>query len=279
MNYIEQIKGFWIAQEVNQLGTSEIALYFHLLEICNKTGWTGTFNRNNYKVMADLSIRSPKTLQSIKDKLQQAGIIVYKQRNGDANCAYSLTDLGKFYRGNGIGSGGGLVGGSGKGKVGGSGGDNINGNETKPNQTSKSHSAPQAAAEKIKKEDDFSKLPYWKKFIETWDQFYQQQKNERYIYQKKDFGCLKRIYEFLKKRSEVKGYDWTEENLVNGFTYFLKKAFEKDDWMKNNFSIPNILSQFNQIANAQSNSKKGATATGAGVSTSSILSKIDSMPD
>lgn len=105
MNYIEQIKGFWLAQEAYQLGTSEIALYFYLLETCNKTGWTGTFYRNNYKVMADLSIRSRKTLQSVRDKLKSAGIIDYYQSKGNANVQYMLLDLGKKYTGKGTGLG------------------------------------------------------------------------------------------------------------------------------------------------------------------------------
>lgn len=104
MNYFEQIKGFWIAQELNQFGTSEIALYFYLLEVCNKSGWTGTFHRDNSKVMADLSIRSYKTLQSIRDRLSAAGVLSFKQRNGNSNPEYTLHDLGKKYLGTGKGS-------------------------------------------------------------------------------------------------------------------------------------------------------------------------------
>lgn len=104
MDYIRQIKGFWLTQEVNQLGISEIAFYFYLLEVWNKTGWTGTFKRNNYKVMADLSIKSYKTLQSVRDKLKAAGVLSFVQRNGDANTEYRMLDLGNFYQGLGKGS-------------------------------------------------------------------------------------------------------------------------------------------------------------------------------
>lgn len=288
MNYIEQIKGFWLAQEVNQLGTSEIALYFYLLEICNKTGWTGTFHRNNSKVMADLSIKSYKTFQSVRDRLKSAGIINYNQRNGDANVKYSMSDLSKFYQGSGKGSveggsqvgkkyqglgkglGKGSVEGLGKGSGKGSVEDNININENINENINNSKSHSGEAPDKEKK-------LYWKKFVDTWNEFYLQHKSEPYQYLKKDFAALEKIYDFLKKRCEKKGYDWTEQNLINAFNFFLKKAHDKDEWLRMNLSIPNILSQFNQIVNAKTDAAK--QATGGSVSTGSILSKIAAMPD
>lgn len=270
MNYIEQIKGFWITQEIHQLGTSEIAMYFHLLEIWNKTGWIGSFKRNNYKVMADLSIRSPKTLQSIRDRLQQSGILVFKTKNGDAQCEYMMTDLGKFYRGNGSGKGVG----SGVGNDRGAGIDNIN--QTKPNQTSISPVKP----EKPKKpKDNPATLPYWNAFVEVWEKFYLKQTTQKYMYMAKDFGCLKKIYLFLQKRGEEKKLEFNEKNLIAAFTFFLDLAFKKDQWLRDNFTIPNVLSQFNQISNEARDTKSKQQPTGANVSTGSILAKISTMPD
>jgi hypothetical protein len=71
IDYRKQVRSFWIAQESYQLGTSEIALYFYLLETCDKTGATGSFYRNNHKIMIDLGIKSYKTLQSVRDKLKE----------------------------------------------------------------------------------------------------------------------------------------------------------------------------------------------------------------
>lgn len=274
MNYIEQIKGFWIAQEVNQLGSSEIAMYFYLLEIWNKTGWVGTFHRNNYKVMGDLSIKSYKTLQSIRDRLQASGIIVYKGKIGDANVEYTMTDLGKFYRGSGRGSGVGCGRGSGVGDGIGSGVYNIN--QTKPNQTKQSKSHSGAKAPDRKKIE----LPYWKNFIEEWNSWYEKTIGCKYMYLDKDFAHLKKIYKFLEKRAEEKKFEFTEDNLLAAFRFFLQKAWDKDSWLRNNFSIPNILSQFNQIVNEQRKTdSKAKQPTGANVSTGSILQKINAMPD
>lgn len=276
MNYLEQIKGFWIAQEAHQLSTSEIALYFYLLEICNKTGWIDTIYRNNYKVMADLSIKSYKTLQGIRDRLRNAGVLEYYQKNGEANVGYELNDLGKNYLGAGDqlgknyqGKGKGSVKGKGKGSVKGPVEEKINQTKNQTKHSDSNESAPAASSE-------FEKvMAYWKIFVSAWDKFYLDKTGSKYRYQKKDWGCLKKIYDFLKKRSEEKQYDWNEKNMVDGFNFFLQKAYDKDDWMRNNFSCPNLLSQFNQIANEKrvTDNRKGA----APVSTKSAFDKIDAM--
>lgn len=271
MNYIEQIKGFWITQEVNQLGACEIAMYFHLLEIWNKTGWTGTFNRNNYKIMADLSIKSYKTLQGIRDRLQDAGILEFRQKNGDANVVYKLADLSKIYQGSGKGLG------KVRAKVWerfGKGSGEVNINETKPNETkhSKSHSPPNGGDEK-------KELPYWKKFVDEWHKQYELLMNEKYLFMAKDFANLKRIYKFLESRARSKNFVFNEENLLKSFTFFIQKAWEKDLWLRENFSISNCLAKFNEITNGQQNYKNGKQPTGANVSTGSILTKIAGMPD
>jgi hypothetical protein len=251
MNYIHQIKGFWNKQEVNQLGTSEIAMYFHLLEIWNKTNWLDTFRRNNYKLMADLDIRSYKTLQGVRYKLQLAGILKFTQRNGDANVEYEMTDLSNFYKGSGEGSVKGSVKGSGEGSG------EVNINETKPNKTKHSKSHSDNLPVKRKVNEVSTNVLYWKQFVETWNQFYKSKKGESYVYQKKDFGCLKKIYTFLKKRSEEKKDEWTENIVIKGFNFFLELAYKRE-WLQENFSIPNILSQFNQIANGQTNGSYSA---------------------
>lgn len=99
IDYRNQIKFFWLAQEAYQLGTSEIALYFYLVEVSDKTGRTGTFYRNNHKIMIDLGIKSYKTFQSVRDKLRAAELLEYQQRNGAANVHYTLADLSKKYQG------------------------------------------------------------------------------------------------------------------------------------------------------------------------------------
>lgn len=94
MNYIEQIKGFWRSHEEHSFSSTEIALYFHLLEICNICRWKNPFKRNNAKIRADLGI-SPNTLSNARNKLAQCGLISFKTRSGNAEVVYTLSNFDK----------------------------------------------------------------------------------------------------------------------------------------------------------------------------------------
>ncbi len=94
MNYITQIQGFWRAHEEHSFNTTEIALYFHLLRICNTCHWKNPFQRSNIKIEADLSI-SFNTLKNARNKLQQCDLIVFKTKNGSANVMYTLSKFDK----------------------------------------------------------------------------------------------------------------------------------------------------------------------------------------
>ena len=85
-------KNFWTLQNSYQLGVTEIALYFYLVEVSNVCGWIGTFKRSNSKICADLSI-SFRTLQSARDRLKQIGVLDFKTRNGDANVTYTFANF------------------------------------------------------------------------------------------------------------------------------------------------------------------------------------------
>ena len=92
MNYISQIKEFWVRQNQYSLNVTDIALYFYLLELNNLCAWADTFSRNNKKIEADLDI-SFKTLSNSRNRLKQAGLIGYKTLNGNPNVKYTF---GKF---------------------------------------------------------------------------------------------------------------------------------------------------------------------------------------
>jgi len=94
MNYIELIRGFWRSHEEHSFSTTEIAVYFHLVEVCNICHWKNPFKRNNAKIGADLSI-SFNTLKNARNKLQQAGLISFKTTNGSPNVLYTLSKLDK----------------------------------------------------------------------------------------------------------------------------------------------------------------------------------------
>jgi len=97
MNYITQIKAFWLLHQKHELTPTDTALYFYLLEVCNSTNWVNPFKRNNAKVLADLHI-SRATFFRSRSKLKKAGLLTFGPKNGTANVTYKLTDLEATYR-------------------------------------------------------------------------------------------------------------------------------------------------------------------------------------
>jgi hypothetical protein len=97
MNYITQIKGFWMLHEKHAFSATEISLYFYLLEVCNAANWVNPFKRNNARVMADLHLNRSTFIRS-RRKLQELGVLNYKSAKGVANVTYKLVDLESLYR-------------------------------------------------------------------------------------------------------------------------------------------------------------------------------------
>lgn len=97
--------------------------------------------------------------------------------------------------------------------------------------------------------------PFWILYVNVFDNFYYSKTGEKYSYLGKDFAALKKIYTFLKKRAEGKNYVWTEQIMQEGFNAYLEKAYNKNEWLRNNFTTSNLLSQFNQIANDKGSSE------------------------
>lgn len=275
-NYITEINKFYDWLETNQLPKSAIALWHGLMHINNKAGWDQRFTVAISTIESKTGFKRSELFEA-RNILEQKGRLNWKQRGGNLCAEYEL----KFFSVHNTDAKANTVpdtSADAKANTKPTQTGTINKQEkekTKLNQTTSS--APQADAPRKKKEDDFSTIPFWKAFVETWDGFYQLKTAEKYLYAKKDFGCLKNVYQFLQKRSEQKKFDFTEENLVNAFQFFLKAAYEKDDWLRRNFSIPNILSQFNQIAkdNGQPGSAKAKQPTGGSVSTASAFDAID----
>lgn len=92
MNYIQLINNFWTSNELNSFRTTEISLYFYLLDVCNRLSWKESFKRNNRKIQVDLSI-SFNTLKDARNRLKQAGLINFETRSGDGNTIYTLSNF------------------------------------------------------------------------------------------------------------------------------------------------------------------------------------------
>ncbi|MCR8558326.1 hypothetical protein KXD93_11755 [Mucilaginibacter sp. BJC16-A38] len=97
MNYITQIKGFWLLHEKHAFNATDTALYFYLLEVCNSTNWVNPFKRNTAKLLADLKI-SRSSLERSRKRLKAVGILKFRSVNGTANVTYQLSDLEAIFR-------------------------------------------------------------------------------------------------------------------------------------------------------------------------------------
>jgi hypothetical protein len=252
------------------LQASEQALYQELVDICNDENWRTSFQVSNGELTTALNCNE-KSLIKWRQSLVNAGLIKYS--SGQSKRSFGLYSLVVQTTVKNTANEGANKGTNQTANKGTNGSDYYKLKETEPTQTSKSHSGEKSPEKKK------SDLIFWKQFVTVWNEWYKTKFNESYGYMEKDFAHLKKIYKFLEKRAADKKFEFTEENLLAAFKFFLNKAWDKDTWLRQNFSIPNILSQFNQIANGESIAKNRKQATGANVSTGSILSKIAAMPD
>ena len=94
------------------------------------------------------------------------------------------------------------------------------------------------------------KRPFWTLFVDTLVKFHEEVKKTAYHLISRDFKILEEIYDLLKKVCISRGFEWTEEKCCNGFRKYLERAWNKDQWLRNNFTLNNILIQFNSIINA-----------------------------
>lgn len=90
MTYFDYIKNFWAKHNFCQFSTTEIALYFYLLECANIQKWPDTFVCVNKKVEGTLGV-SYRTVTAAKEKLRDAELIDFQTKNGSKITTFSLT--------------------------------------------------------------------------------------------------------------------------------------------------------------------------------------------
>ena len=86
MNYIELINNFWTVRRIRPMTSYEADFYFYLLKECNSRSWTNPFELPSRNVEFELGI-SRKTICDLRNKLQQKGLISFKEGNKRANGA------------------------------------------------------------------------------------------------------------------------------------------------------------------------------------------------
>jgi len=92
LNYLVQIKAFYDRLEVEPLKSSEIALWYSLMSINNKTAWSETFTVAS-SVLCQKSGIKEANFYKARNLLQQKGYIDWKSRTGNQAAIYHLPKL------------------------------------------------------------------------------------------------------------------------------------------------------------------------------------------
>jgi len=94
MNYIDMVNQIWFLNKEHCFKPSELALYFHLLDVSNSLGWKNPFKQGNLIIGVTIGISEP-VLQRSREKLVRAGVISFKSGRVKGELTeYTLIDLG-----------------------------------------------------------------------------------------------------------------------------------------------------------------------------------------
>lgn len=292
LNYLRQVKGYWIAHNAHSLGIEEVGLYFHLLEISNTLRWMNPFKRNNSKVMSDLGIRDRRTLDRYRNRLKQAGIIDFETKNGDANVTYKLIDLSIFCTGFGIGDGIGSSIGSGIGD----GIDNTNKTKGKhsipaSNEAGRSNDPPDSLQKKNKKSEKV-KNPLYTACISQYDKFIRSRTDNGAKIDGAQGTAMKNIIAYLTTQVKAKNKQLTDddvpEKVIESWNLILDNWSYLNSFLQGrlrlvdiNSELTNILSQVRNGINSNTNSRdaagKAAGATGSVRKGGATLDDLESL--
>lgn len=247
MNYLQEIKNFndWLI--INPTVTSDdISLWYALMNLNNMCGWQKEFTVA-ISTIVDRSRLSRSAIYRSRNKLVQLGRIKTKERSGNLCSIYQIIS---FVSQSGTqsetqsGTQSGTQTGTQSGTI----------NKTKLNETKQSFSGANAPAQKKKVTE------FWEGLVKTWFEFYGQKFKAEGKPAEPMFGAaqgdhLRKISAHLKKLATAKNYEWTEQYAIRCLQGFLGKAWEHDDWMRNNFELANLVSKFNSITNTSKNGK------------------------
>lgn len=92
MNYLREINAFYDWLETNPLSTSGIALWYALMHINNKAGWTKEF-AVAVSVLCIKTGLSSRTVYDARNELKTKGRLEWKSRKGNQSAIYELFSL------------------------------------------------------------------------------------------------------------------------------------------------------------------------------------------
>ena len=91
MTYIDLINAFWDSAIINPVSPGQIALYFALLNLCNKNYWSEWFPASS-QLLCVLTGLSKSGVLKARKELQERGLLEWEQQ-GTRATSYRLTDV------------------------------------------------------------------------------------------------------------------------------------------------------------------------------------------
>ena len=93
MNYVRLIEHFWATRLEHSFSCNDIAVYFALVDHCNKLSWKNPFNFSVDELQAKLRLKTKDPLDTARNRLKQAGLLDFKNGQGRGyTTQYYLTD-------------------------------------------------------------------------------------------------------------------------------------------------------------------------------------------
>lgn len=238
MNYIELINNFWLLRRSKRITSKETDLYFFLVQECNTRSWENPFQCANKLIIASIDMKEP-TLIEARNKLKQLGLIDFigGEKNVSApiytiQLGSNLYNLSRNHSRSRVES---IVETEEKAEH------TIKLNKTKLNKTNVTETK---VSPNVKNENDFLK-----KITECWYKFFLEKNHFKPTINAIAISKLKSLNK--KIRQKIKEYqgenaDESDEFVLEQFTKFLDLAWE-DKWLKENFLLKNLESQFDSI--------------------------------
>lgn len=92
MNYLAELKAFYDTLAINSLSSPDIALWYALMSIANRSGWKTEFTVA-LSVLAFYSGTNESTVKRSRNKLAQCGYITWKSRGGSQSALYHINSV------------------------------------------------------------------------------------------------------------------------------------------------------------------------------------------
>jgi hypothetical protein len=254
----EELSGYALVSKLKRtrrkinLTATEQALYHELVDICNESDWSEVFACSNDELRTALCISEP-TLIASRLSLINAKLIFYKsgkskRKFGEYSFLIPLSTKDSL--------GDALVNPLGDALVNPLANPldyNKHKGKTKPKPNSEGKPSAPLPSSKKKKKEIGETVEFWPALVAVWFEFYKKNpgKGEEPTFEGQSPASLKKIVERLKKRSEAKNIQWSENTSCDTLAKFLTYAYGLN-WLKDNFLLQNLERQYDKIVN-QSN--------------------------